>query len=139
MNETSKQQSIMVCVTGQKSCDRLISRGVERSGERIPIHIVHCVETGRNFLGSPYEADAIEYLFTAAQLAGAELTLLRADDVDDALVDYAKANGVTLLVMGAASMRNRSNGENIALRLQRRLPEVEFDIVETPSEFTDAE
>ncbi len=139
MNETSKQQSIMVCVTGQRSCDRLIDRGVERSGDSIPIHIVHCVETGRNFLGSPYEADAIEYLFTAAQLAGAELTLLRADDVDDALVDYAKENGVTLLVMGAASARNRNNGENIAMRLQRRLPEVEFDILETPLEFSDIE
>ncbi len=130
MSETIKQPSIMVCVTGQKSCDRLINRGIERSAGDIPIHVVHCVETGHNFLGSPYEADAIEYLFTAAQVAGAELNLLRADDVDDALVGYAKENGVTLIVMGAASERNRSNGENIAVRLQRRLPEVEFDIVD---------
>lgn len=125
---------IMVCVTGQKSCDRLINRGIDRSLGTIPIHVVHCVETGRNFLGSPYEADAIEYLFTAAQVAGAELNLLRADDVDDALVDYAKENGVTLIVMGAASERKRNTGDDITVRLQRRLPDVEFDIVDGPQE-----
>ncbi|HWS28865.1 MAG TPA: universal stress protein [Clostridia bacterium] len=122
----------MVCVTGQKSCDRLINRGIERGAGIIPIHVVHCVETGRNFLGSPYEADAIEYLFTAAQVAGAELNLLRADDVDDALVDYAKENGVTLIVMGAASERKRNTGDDITVRLQRRLLDVEFDIVDGP-------
>jgi K+-sensing histidine kinase KdpD len=88
------------------------------------------VETGHNFLGSPYEADAIEYLFTAAQVAGAELNLLRADDVDDALVDYAKENGVTLIVMGAASESKRNTGDDITVRLQRRLPDVEFDVVD---------
>ena len=130
MSDTVKKAHVMVCVTGQKSCDRLIARGVERGGEDIAIHVVHCVETGRNFMGSPYEADAIEYLFTAAQLAGAELSLLRADDVDDALVNYAKAHNITTLVMGKASERNRNSGDDIVTRLQRRLPEVEFDIVE---------
>lgn len=129
-----ENKSIMVCVTGQKNCDRLINRGIERSAGDIPIHVVHCVETGRNFLGSPYEADAIEYLFTAAQVAGAELNLLRADDVDDALVGYAKENGVSLIVMGAASERKRNSGDDIAVRLQRRLPEVEFDVVESPQD-----
>jgi K+-sensing histidine kinase KdpD len=100
----------------------------------IPIHVVHCVETGRNFLGSAYEADAIEYLFTAAQVAGAELNLLRADDVDDALVDYAKENGVTIIVMGAASESKRNTGDDITVRLQRRLPDVEFDVVDGPQE-----
>ncbi|HWR18985.1 MAG TPA: universal stress protein UspA [Clostridia bacterium] len=133
MNE-KVNSCIMVCVTGQKSCDRLINRGIERSLNTIPIHVVHCVETGRNFLGSPYEADAIEYLFTAAQVAGAELNLLRADDVDDALVGYAKDNGVTLIVMGAASERKRNTGDDITMRLQRRLPDVEFDIVDGPQE-----
>ena len=85
--DNAANKVIMVCVTGQRSCDQLIARGLERAGQGSSVHVVHCVETGRNFLNTPFESDAIEYLFTAAQIAGAELSL------------------------------------------QRRLPEVEFDVV----------
>ena len=123
----------MVCVTSQRSCDRLIARGIERAGAgQAPafLHVVHCVETGRNFMNTPYEADAIEYLFTAAQLAGADLSLVRADDVDDALVEYAEQHGVQLIILGAGAPGG-ANREPINLRLQRRLPGVEFDVVNT--------
>ena len=126
------QLSIMVCVTSQRTCERLINRGIERGTaagmERTQLHVVHCVETGRNFMNTPYEADAIEYLFTAAQLAGADLALLRADDVDDALVAFAEEHGVNLIVLGAGAPGGTR--EPINLRLQRRLPGVEFDVVE---------
>lgn len=120
------KRNIMVCVTGPKTCDKLIARGMERSADA-DIHVVHCVETGRNFMGNPFEGDAVEYLFTAAQLAGAELILLRADNVDDALVDYAEKNGIDTIIMGA-SPRNLDH-DSIVIRLQRRLPNVEFDII----------
>lgn len=128
-----RQLNIMVCVTSQRSCDRLIARGIERAGTgQAPafLHVVHCVETGRNFMNTPYEADAIEYLFTAAQLAGADLSLVRADDVDDALVEYAEQHGVQLIILGAG-VPGGANREPINLRLQRRLPGVEFDVVDT--------
>lgn len=131
MMENKKNEAkanIMVCVTRQRTCDRLISRGenlkIEYDG-KTELLVVHCVHTGHNFLGTPYEGEALEYLFTAAQLAGAELCMLRADDVDDALVDYAETHDVRTIVMGAAP----EQGENIITRLQRRLPDVEFDIV----------
>jgi len=119
-------RNIMVCVTGPKTCDRLISRGMERA-ENADMHVVHCVETGRHFMGTVYEADAVEYLFTAAQLAGAELTLLRANDVDTALVEYAQKNDIDTIIMGASPPNPAQ--ESILTRLQRRLPNVEFDIV----------
>ncbi|MEA4969351.1 MAG: universal stress protein UspA [Candidatus Pelethousia sp.] len=126
---SKRQTNIMVCVTNQKSCDRLIARGVERGGgaEEAQLHVVHCVHTSRNFMGSPFEGDAIEYLFTAAQLAGAELTLLRAPDVEDALIDYAQKHAITIMILGASGPA--ADPDNIIARLQRRLPEVEFDIV----------
>jgi K+-sensing histidine kinase KdpD len=120
-------QGVMVCVTHQRTCDRLISRGVEiNEGLDTPIYVVHCVQTGRNFLGNPYEGEALEYLFTAAQIAGGELTLLRKDDVDDALVDFARSHDIGLIVMGSSPGQH---GETIITRLQRRLPDVRFEIV----------
>lgn len=118
--------NIMVCVTGPRTCDKLIARGLERK-ENADIHVVHCVETGRNFMGTPFEGDAVEYLFIAAQLAGAELILLRADDVEDALVNYAETKHIDTIIMGASP--SNIDHDTMEVRLQRRLPQVEFDIV----------
>lgn len=124
---------IMVCVTNQRSCDRLMARGMERAAEvkgGARLHVVHCVETGRNFMNAAYESDAIEYLFTAAQLAGADLSLLRAENVDDALVDYALEHDVDLIILGEGSTGSLPR-DHISIRLQRRLPGVGFDVVPT--------
>ncbi|OQB20258.1 MAG: Universal stress protein family protein [Firmicutes bacterium ADurb.Bin182] len=118
---------IMVCVTYQKTCDKLISHGIKlNEGLNAPLYVVHCVQTGRNFLGNPYEGEALEYLFTAAQIAGGELTLLRKDNVDDALVDFAKIHDIGLIVMGSSPGRH---DDNIISRLKQRLPDVKFEIV----------
>lgn len=125
-----RNDSIMVCVTSQRSCDKLIARGIERARDgTADIHIVHCVEKGRNFMNSAFESDAIEYLFTAAQLAGADMSLLRADNVADALVEYAETNNITLIILGAGGSGQLKDA--MAIRLQRRLPDIEFDIVGT--------
>ena len=114
--DNAANKVIMVCVTGQRSCDQLIARGLERAGQGSSVHVVHCVETGRNFLNTPFESDAIEYL-----------SLIRSEDVEDALVDFAKDKDANIIVLGAAG---RPNGkEPLVMRLQRRLPEVEFDVV----------
>ena len=119
---------VMVCVTGQRSCERLINRGFERTEKGQKLFIVHCVQTGHNFMNSPFEADAIEYLFTAARLVGAELTILREDDVINALVKFANDNNVKLIVLGASP---DSGTESFVNRFAMRLPEVEFDVVRT--------
>lgn len=123
--------NIMVCVTNQRSCDKLMARGTEQAeqaGDGAQLHVVHCVETGRKFMNAAYESDAIEYLFTAAQLAGADLSLLRAENVDDALVDYALAHDVDVIILGEGCSGVHPK-DHIAIRLQRRLPGVRFDVV----------
>ena len=126
--DTNTYRAIMVCVTNQKACDGLIQRGLMRADEASVVYVVHCVPTGSHFMDTPYEGDAIEYLFTAAQLAGAQLTLLREDDVDGALVRFAQAHGVDLIIMGEST--SVKNGESRDVRLQKRLPGTEFEILQ---------
>ena len=132
MMKTAKNGiDIMVCVTSQRSCDKLMARGTELAAEAgggARLHVVHCVETGRKFMNAAFEADAIEYLFTAAQLAGAELSLLRAENVDDALVGYALEHDVNIIILGEGSAGVQPK-DHIAIRLQRRLTNVRFDVV----------
>lgn len=93
--EVSSSGGVMVCVTGQRSCERLINHGAKRKKDDQKLFIVHCVQTGHNFMNTTFEADAIEYLFTCALLVNAELTILRADSVMDALVDFAVEHNVS--------------------------------------------
>lgn len=119
--------ALMVCVTGQRSCERLIQRGVELRGKDQPFYIVHCVQTGRVFMNFATDPDAIEFLFTCSSLVGAELAILREDDVVDALVGFARSHNVSTIVLGASP---NQDGSSFSARLSARLGDVSFDIVE---------
>lgn len=127
---------VMVCVTGQRSCERLIVHGAERKVPDQKLYIVHCVQTGHNFMNTPFEADAIEYLFTAARLVGAELTILREDSVIDALVNFANVNSVGLIVLGASP---QDGSDSFVRKFRMRLPETEFEVVRANAEQAGAE
>lgn len=132
MDEARPKKGIMVCVTGQRSCERLIMHGVKRSqpdenGVRPPLFIVHCVQSGQKIMNSRDEADAIDYLFTCAQYAGAELTVLRADSVEEALAGFAHEHDVGVIILGAPGEKGEHNGK-FARSLQEWLPDIEFDV-----------
>ena len=135
-NPVEQQGAVMVCVTRQRTCARLIQAGEEQA-QRLggPLYIVHAVGLSDNFLGNPYEGEALEYLFTAAQLANGELSVLRSDQVATALYEYAKEHDVRCIVMGASPGQQNSHrvtveGRNITEYLQERLPDVEFAIID---------
>ncbi|MBR5948938.1 MAG: hypothetical protein IKZ82_09910 [Clostridia bacterium] len=119
--------ALMVCVTGQRSCERLIERGVELRGDAQPFYIVHCVQTGRVFLNFVSDPDAIEFLFTCASLVDAELAILREDDVVDALVGFAKTHNVSTVVLGASP---KQDGGGFSAKFSSRLSDVDFVIVD---------
>lgn len=124
------RNGIMVCVTGQRSCERLILHGAKRStenGEKRPLFIVHCVLYGQRFMNSKNEADAIEYLFTGAQLAGAELMIIRSDNIEQSIADFAHEHNVGVIILGSPGELGEHNGK-FARSLQELLPEIEFDV-----------
>ena len=118
---------LLVCVTGQHSCERLLELG---SRVRLPgqkMYCVHCVQTGRNFLNNLYEPLAIEFLFTCSSLFDAELTILRANNVIDALVEFAQTNRVSKIVLGPSPVKDETS---FSAKLSARLPDVEFFVAE---------
>lgn len=80
--------NIMICVTRQKTCERLIKVGKEIAGKGdAQLYAVHVVKRGVNFLGNPDEGEALDYLFQISKEAGAEMTVLRSEDVVDTLLN----------------------------------------------------
>ncbi|MEF9934053.1 MAG: universal stress protein [Clostridium sp.] len=95
------RDNIMVCVTQQKTCERLISSGAALKKEiGSDLFVIHVVRERDNFLYNDSEPDALQYLFNVSKEAGAELTVLRSDDVVDTLKEFARDRSIGHIVLG---------------------------------------
>ena len=119
----SENKCVLVCVTVQKDCARLIRQGQGLAQEqKIPLRVLH-VSQGRNVLGSPDSAGILNELFSLAHEADAEMHVLHDPDVPAAIVRYAADCGALALVLGP----DRSG---TAGRVKQLLPE-EVQVVVT--------
>jgi K+-sensing histidine kinase KdpD len=119
----------MVCVTRQKTCERLIKIGKEiaykTEGE---ILVVHVAKEGANFLDNPHQGEALEYLFQISKTVGADMSVLRSDNVVNTLVEFAKKNAVSIIIVGESPYARKN--DNITRELERLLPNVKIMVVE---------
>lgn len=123
------KRRIMVCVTQQKSCQRLIEAGSTlRRVEADELHVVHVFKENWRYFGQLQEADALEYLFDVARDFGAELSVIRSSDIEETLKQYIEKNRISTVVMGES---NESTAQqNMILRMQAKgLTKVQWHIV----------
>lgn len=91
----------MVCVTQQKTCDRLIKQGHEFLGsEDGELFIIHVAHHHYKFLNNSKEGEALEYLYEKALEYGANLTVIRSDDILHTLVNLVEKNKITHIILG---------------------------------------
>jgi K+-sensing histidine kinase KdpD len=123
----SSVSNILVCVTQQKTCERLIEKALEFSHDSDAVYIIHVAKNNWSFLDNEKEGEALEYLFGIAKSVGANLTVLRSDDIVDTIVAFANENKIDLLVMGDSK---GDHNENYFYRsLKSRLNSVEIHVV----------
>ena len=119
--------SVLVCVTSQRSCERLIVTGVGIAArEGAALSVLHVVRAGGSVLGFVNEPQALEYLLRISIEHGADMTVKRADDVVDAIEAEARRLGATVIVAGRAS---NYSGWDLLDELKLRLPEVQLEIL----------
>ena len=120
---------VLVCVTRQISCERLIRRGAELAKQAgLSLNIVHVAATGASLLGNLSESEALDYLFTTAKQHGADLNVVRSDNVLDTLVRLARESRAGGIVMGE-SRQNIKEDESIIWRLRAALPDMQVHVV----------
>lgn len=94
---------IMVCVTKQKTCQRLIDYGKSlMTSEDDTMHIIHVTGLDYTFLDDSEDGRALDYLYEKAREAGAELLVLKSDDVLETLTDIVKDNKIDKVVVGSS-------------------------------------
>lgn len=112
--------NILVCVTQQKTCERLINKAYELAKEYDGnLFIINVVKNDLNFLDSTKESEALEYLFSISKKVGANLSVLKSDDIPGAIADYADENDIDFIVLGKSHDKNA--GERFIKKLNSLL------------------
>lgn len=124
----NKEKNILVCVTQQKTCERLIKKASEMLNKNsVEIFVIHVAKNNWNFLDNVKEGDALEYLFEISKSIGANLTVLRSDKIVETISDFAKENSIGYIILGQSPEIHSEN--NFHNELRSILPNIEFCIV----------
>lgn len=118
-------KNVMVCVTQQKTCEKLIDQGVKLTREQGDnLYVIHVVNENDMLLNNFSDGEALEYLFKITKNVGAELVIKRSKDVIKSLIDYAEEMKITHVVLGSSRDKDPSN--NFVTKLKKALPDREF-------------
>ncbi len=118
-------RNVLVCVTQQKTCEKLIQQGAELSKEQSGnLYVLHVVNENDKLLNNFSDGDALEYLFKISKDVGAELTVKRSKDAIKTVVDFAEEMMITHIVLGGS--RGKDPANNFVTKLQKKLPAREF-------------
>ncbi len=113
-------KNVMVCVTQQKTCERLIRKGFAlQGGGEGELFVIHVSATGNPFLGSTKEGEALEYLYEKAKEYEADLTVVRSDDPLGTLSELIEKNKITHVILG--SSRETIQANNFVLKLKKKI------------------
>jgi len=89
---------ILVCVTDQESCGRLINAGRKLADiTDNPLKVI-CVRPRRTAIW--FGSDELEYLFNYSKQLGAEMIIFFHDCAVEAVADYIRTNDVQYVIVG---------------------------------------
>ena len=124
-------KNVMVCVTQQKTCDRLIKYGHDLlSGDGDELFVIHVAPSEFKFLGNTKEGEALEYLYQKASEYGAALTVVRSGNVLETLAELAKKNKITHVVLGQTG--EEANAANFVNRFKKKI-EKQAELIVVPA------
>ena len=117
------KSSVLVCVTGQYDCDRLIRAGYEKASRTgRELHVL-CVHSPVNDLSTL--SDEIEYLYRTAKELGADMTVSFSPSAPAFAADFARRVNARQVVTGIPD--NRPNG--FVLTLHELVPTLPITMV----------
>lgn len=110
-------KNVLVCVTQQKACERLIRYGKELvDGSGGELMVVHIAEYDLAKLAESVDAESLEYLYQKALQYGANLTLVRSGNVPATLVSLIDKNDISIIVMGQTRKNNEEDSTTQAFK-----------------------
>lgn len=96
-------QNVLVCVTKQKTCERLIKAASKLKAKDGNLRVLHVAKNSWNILDNSRESEALEYLFKVSKEYNADMTMLRSDNISKTIAEFAKNNEIDLVVLGQSN------------------------------------
>ena len=94
--------SVLVCVTQQKDCERLIHAALRHTSADGTLQVLHVSSRPFNFFENIREGEALEYLFVTAKSVGAELTIINAEQIPETVAQFAEHWQVDCILIGVS-------------------------------------
>lgn len=98
--EPGVKSRIMVCVTPQKSCRRLVERGAERAKETNGEFCVVYVNKNNDISNDLKQNKVLLELFDLTQKMGGRVSILVGKKISKTLAEFAKENNITEIIVG---------------------------------------
>ena len=124
----NQSKNIMVCVTQQKTCERLIRKAVKiKEDLKSNLFIIHVAKNEWNFLDNAKEGEALEYLFGISKSVEANLSVLKSDNIVKTMIDFSKENKIGCIIMGESYNDHKEN--DFYNELRSSLPNIEIQVI----------
>lgn len=124
--------NVMVCVTQQKTCDRLMKYGHDLTDENGgELFIIHVAPADNKLLDGSEDGEALDYLYDKAIEYGANLTVVRSDNIMRTLLDLVDKHSIKQVVMGETG--NVKNRERLITEFEKKVSE-KADVFIVPAE-----
>lgn len=118
-----KKPSVLVCVTGQYDCDRIINAGFEKAvDENLELHVL-CVH--KPISNVSLLSDEIEYLYQTSKSLGGDMTIAFNNDAPKTAADFAKKINAKFIYTGMPDDRPYGFVDTV----QKLLPESKLIMV----------
>lgn len=121
-------KNVLVCVTQQKNCERLIHKASELNekynGE---LFIIHVAKNDWNFLDNHKEGEALQYLFNISKSVGANLSVLKSDNIVKTIANFVNENKIGCIVMGESQSIHKEN--NFYYQLKSLIKDIEIQVI----------
>ena len=122
----------MLCVTQQKTFDILIIYGHDLTDENGgELFIIHVAPADDKLLDGSEDGEALDYLYDKAIEYGANLTVVRSDNIMRTLLDLVDKHSIKQVVMGETG--NVKNRERLITEFEKKVSE-KADVFIVPAE-----
>lgn len=122
--------SILVCVTRQKACERLIKAAAELKKNDGELYVIHVTKENWNFVDNSRDGEAMEYLFSMTKSYGADLTILNSNKIPETIAQFAEHYGIDLIVLGESPDGSQNAFQ---YRLESLLSDTDIKIIAIPN------
>ena len=118
-------ETTLVCVTAQRSCQRLIHRGAEIAHSYdTPLLVLFVSGSGFNVLTNPSVSTVMNELYAVSAQVGAEMTMLQSSTPKAAISGFIRDRHVKHLILG----QGLPDPNGMVAQLMNEFPTVTFHI-----------